>query len=103
MSALSGGVCCSSTNSPAATVNNPYMTVVKTTGSGSRHVHGGPIPPGSYKICEPAQHPHLGLSARLDPEHPKMCVRGGFFIHGRGPHGSDGCIVPTDREKFPNS
>jgi hypothetical protein len=22
--------------------------------------------------------------------------RGGFFIHGRGQHGSDGCIVPME-------
>jgi hypothetical protein len=100
MSALSGGGGGSSAHAPGDTVNNPYMTGVKTTGVGSNHVHGGPIPSGSYKICKPAQHPHLGLSARLDPEHPKKNVRGGFFIHGRGPHGSDGCIVPIDREKF---
>jgi hypothetical protein len=26
--------------------------------------------------------------------------RDGFFIHGRGPHGSDGCIVPLDMTQF---
>ena len=25
-----------------------------------------------------------------------MKNRGGFLIHGRGPRGSDGCIVPAD-------
>jgi hypothetical protein len=26
--------------------------------------------------------------------------RDGFYIHGAGPHGSDGCIVPTDKGQF---
>jgi hypothetical protein len=26
--------------------------------------------------------------------------RDGFYIHGVGPHGSDGCIVPTDKDQF---
>jgi hypothetical protein len=100
LSALSGGGGGSTKYAAADTVNNPYSTGVKTTGSGSHHVHGGPIPQGAYKICAPAHHPHLGLSARLDPEESKTLVRGGFFIHGRGPHGSDGCIVPLDHKKF---
>jgi hypothetical protein len=100
LSALSGGGGGSTKHAPIATVNNPYATGVKTTGPGRRHVHGGPIPPGAYKICAPSHHPHLGLSARLDPEQAKDRSRGGFFIHGQGPHGSDGCIVPLDRKKF---
>jgi hypothetical protein len=28
--------------------------------------------------------------------------RDGFYIHGRGPHGSDGCIVPLDKTEFSN-
>jgi hypothetical protein len=26
--------------------------------------------------------------------------RDGFYIHGREPHGSDGCIVPLDKAQF---
>jgi hypothetical protein len=100
LSALSGGGGGSTKHTPAGSVNNPYATGVKTTGSGSQHVHGGPIPAGAYKICAPANHPHLGLSAQLEPEQSKVKVRGGFFIHGQGPHGSDGCIVLLDRKKF---
>jgi hypothetical protein len=28
--------------------------------------------------------------------------RDGFYIHGRGHHGSDGCIVPLDPRQFQN-
>ncbi len=75
--------------------NNPYMTGFRTAGKGKSHLHGGPVPLGRYKIEKPTTHPHLGLSALLKPDPPrKMAGRSGFFIHGRGPHGSDGCIVP---------
>ena len=30
---------------------------------------------------------------------PHFYNRDGFFIHGRGPHGSDGCIVPKSNTK----
>ncbi|HEY7636894.1 MAG TPA: hypothetical protein VH763_15200 [Gemmatimonadales bacterium] len=64
------------------------------------HVHGGPVPPGKYSIHTPSHHPHLGLSARLIHPSWKPIGRDGFFIHSRGPHGSDGCIVPLDAGKF---
>jgi hypothetical protein len=78
-------------------VNNPYATSLKTKASPT-HTHGGPIPPGSYDIENPSKHPHLGLSAQLTARHAnQMFGRSGFFIHNRGKHGSDGCIVPMER------
>jgi hypothetical protein len=100
ISAVTGGGGGSTKHTPSDSMNNPYMYGLKTASIGHQHQHGGPIPLGTYKISPPAHHPHLGLSARLDPAKPLPNNRGGFFIHGRGPHGSDGCIVPTDASKF---
>jgi hypothetical protein len=77
----------------------PYLLGQKmVAGRGGTHLHGGPIPVGKYMIDFPLYHSHLGLSARLTPGHANaMMHRGGFYIHGRGPHGSDGCIVPLSR------
>ena len=48
---------------------------------------------GRYSLLK---HPHLGRAAFLEPDkRTPMMGRDGFFIHGRGPHGSDGCIVPS--------
>lgn len=98
--ALSGGGGGSTQHGGNSDTNNPYSQGVKTGGSGKSHVHGGPIPVGRYRIQSPSRNPHLGLSARLDPydhsQEGQMFGRDGFFIHGRGPHGSDGCIVPLD-------
>jgi hypothetical protein len=91
-------------------VNNPYATPVKTKTKGT-HRHGGPVPPGRYKIKpnnpqnprnqKPWVHTHLGASAYLEPAPGNvMYDRGGFYIHGPGPHGSDGCIVPPNRNEF---
>lgn len=98
--ALSGGGGGSTKNPVSSSVNNPYMYGLKTSGTGALHQHGGPIPLGRYIIAKPSHHAHLGLSARLDPQQATPNNRGGFFIHGRGPHGSDGCIVPTDPARF---
>lgn len=67
---------------------------------------GGPIPPGVYWVEKPTHHPSLGYSARLRPDHATKALlhelnRGGFFIHGRGPRGSDGCIVPLETKIKP--
>lgn len=100
MSALSGGGGGSTKHKTTMTVNNPYMAPFKTVG-GKHHKHGGPIPPGWYTIQKPATHHHLGLSARLNARSGHSPTgRGGFFIHGRGPHGSDGCIVPLRKSQF---
>lgn len=69
---------------------------------------GGPIPTGMYLVWYIASHPHYGECARLDAtlsamiqhdaESPigfSVTDRDGFMIHGRGPKGSDGCIVPA--------
>jgi len=93
--ALSGGGGGSKRNKPTAATNNPYMEGFKTSGKGAQHRHGGPVPPGRYIIHAPENHPHLGRAARLEPDgRNNMMSRDGFYIHGRGPHGSDGCIVP---------
>jgi hypothetical protein len=98
--ALSGGGGGSTKTASTFVSNNPYATSVKTTGKGAAHEHGGPIPLGDYKIHVPAQHPHLGRSCFLEPtRNTWLHGRRGFFIHGRGKHGSDGCIVPL--EQFP--
>jgi hypothetical protein len=100
ISALSGGGGGSTKNRPSESVNNPYMEGLKTASTRTGHVHGGPLPPGTYAVKHPAVHKHLGLSAELVPKRGNMMGRGGFFIHGRGPHGSDGCIVPLDHVQF---
>jgi hypothetical protein len=92
--ALSGGGGGSTQNTPSGSANNPYSEGLKTSGKGLRHQHGGPIPPGRYIIHQPTEHAHLGLSAYLEPAGGNMMGRDGFFIHGRGSHGSDGCVVP---------
>ncbi len=100
MAALSGGAGGSTKVKATAAVNNPYMEGLKTQDTKHGHVHGGPIPPGKYTVCTPSKHHHLGLSARLDHPRFKPMGRDGFYIHGRGPHGSDGCIVPVDGVHF---
>jgi hypothetical protein len=102
ISALSGGAGGSTKHGTSNAVNNPYMEGLKTKGAAASagHVHGGPLPPGKYVVHTPAHHPHLGLSARLDHPRFRPMGRDGFYIHGQGPHGSDGCIVPLDRAQF---
>ena len=97
MVAFSGGGGGSTRHPPADSTNNPYMTALKMTAKNvTPHVHGGALPIGDYGIDRPKLHPTLGPSARLTPSKGQtMFGRDGFFIHGRGPHGSDGCIVPS--------
>jgi hypothetical protein len=99
--ALSGGGG-GSTKSPSAdSTNNPYMTGLKTSDTKDGHRHGGAIPVGKYTIATPVHNPHLGLAAQLTPSGSQpMYGRGGFYIHGRGPHGSDGCIVALNAAQF---
>jgi hypothetical protein len=43
-----------------------------------------------------------GAKVELAPQNRHVHVgRDGFYIHGAGPHGSDGCIVPTDTGQIP--
>lgn len=101
ISALTGGGGGSTRRQPTSWGNNPYGTGFKTRTTGKAHIHGGPLPVGNYRIHPPKNHPHLGRSCFLEPVHGnRMYGRGGFFIHGRGKHGSDGCIVPLDHFQF---
>ncbi len=101
ISAHSGGGGGSKVNKPDfGGVFHPYSTGNKTVGEGAAHKHGGAIPPGRYIIHKPAQHPQLKLSAYLEPDKSNdMMNRDRFYIHGRGTHGSDGCIVPSSNFK----
>lgn len=57
---------------------------------------GGPLPPGRYLLHPPAPHPRLGPACFLEPDAANdMRGRDDFWIHGPGPRGSDGCIVPV--------
>jgi hypothetical protein len=79
-----------------ADTDNPGSVSVKESG----HHRGGPLPPGRYRIGTPSKHKGLGYSAALSPydaeQKTQMFGRSGFFIHGRGPKGSDGCVVPME-------
>lgn len=83
-----------------ADANNPYSYALQENDkTGTR---GGPIPPGSYQILPPANHPKLRLSAKLviPSGMHQVNLRDGFYIHGQGPKGSDGCIVLPGPEPF---
>jgi hypothetical protein len=70
---------------------------------------GGTLPPGHYSCNYIAHHPHFGECIRLlkatdamaihSPFSPHLIPHGrgnDFYIHGAGPKGSDGCIVPAN-------
>lgn len=87
-----------------------YDVALKTTPPGQRHVHGGPLPPGMYVCRFVADHPKFGdcvyleqtLSSLIEvSSNGNIAVvdRDAFFIHKRGPHGSDGCLVPESESE----
>lgn len=75
---------------------------------------GGTLPPGHYACHYLANHHTFGQCIRLfrsadakaihTPFYPHSIPHGrgnDFFIHGSGPKGSDGCIVPAiEAERF---
>jgi hypothetical protein len=71
--------------------NNPYATAVKKKGDRP----GGPLPMTTYYLKTHESKPNW---IRLNPKAGDGALgdRAGFAIHGRGPRGSDGCIVPSD-------
>src|SRR3954469_15036364 len=72
--------------------NNPYATRVKKTG---KHP-GGPLPMARYELRTHESHANWIRLTPIAVDDPLLRGRAGFAIHGRGPWGSDGCIVPTD-------
>jgi hypothetical protein len=92
MTAVSGGR--SGSKTPGTLnywlANNPFATRVKLTS----RVPGGPLPLGIYAV---RTHESTQNWLRLIPADSAMMFgRDGMAIHGRGPRGSDGCIVPMD-------
>ena len=82
-----------------------YDVFRKTQHEKNKNIHGGPLPPGMYLCQYVAHHPHFGeciflqitISSQLSFDARgtiSFYNRDGFYIHGRGPHGSDGCIIP---------
>jgi hypothetical protein len=98
------------------TLRSHLSTTKEGEGTG---VRGGPIPPGDYRCVYLAHHlPFKGPVIRLSAEPNARAIhtvfasmpivhhRGGFYIHGRGELGSDGCIVPeipTERLRLNNA
>jgi hypothetical protein len=75
---------------------------------GEYEQRGGTLPPGHY-LCKYVQnHSSFHECILLAPQRDAFAIhspfaltaivhgRGGFYIHGRGPKGSDGCIVPAN-------
>ena len=80
--------------------NNPFLTSVRKIKKGDQTI-GGSLPLGLYelKIHENKKQKFI----RLNPiQGTNLHGRGGFLIHGRGPRGSDGCIVPQDFDNVLN-
>ena len=74
-------------------VNNFFSSQVKLEKSDPISV-GGTLPLGLYRL---KTHERRANWIRLNPEPgTNMGIRDGMAIHGRGPRGSDGCIVPAD-------
>lgn len=76
---------------------------------------GGPLPIGFYIVSYLGRYKHFGECARIDqtiasllqrdldsPIGIKVTDRDGFLIHGAGPKGSDGCIVPASKSALRN-
>ncbi|MBP7167199.1 MAG: hypothetical protein KBB64_06040 [Bacteroidia bacterium] len=77
--------------------NNPFLThhglneKLKNKGA-----VGGPLPMGTYTMTLHREKNKIRLNPTANVNmHGRS---GGFLIHGRGPRGSDGCIVPEDFE-----
>jgi hypothetical protein len=95
--AVSGGGGGSTVRAGNFMANNPIYQCFMTTGKGSGHRHGGPLPVGRYRVARLDQNGSIANSSYLQPLDSKaMCGRSGMLYHGRGPHGSDGCIVPRN-------
>ena len=82
----------------------------------AKGIRGGPLPSGWYVVQPPKPYPEYNWSMgaelvptatslirRIETE-PNLKIevtsRNGFFIHGPGHKGSDGCIVPFKKADF---
>lgn len=87
-----------------------WNTQKKAPAKFSYENRGGPLPTGFYVVSYVGKYKHFGECARLDqtitsllhvdvtaPLGVKVTDRNGFLIHGEGPKGSDGCIVPAGK------
>jgi hypothetical protein len=83
-------------------------TKMQIDGGGHYIRRGGTLPPGHYTCHYVGKHHVFGECIQLKrtadalaihspfSPHPIPHGRDDFFIHGSGPKGSDGCIVPVD-------
>lgn len=73
--------------------NNPFLTGLKHDEKKKESI-GGPLPMGIYSL---RLHESKSNWIRLiGKDITNAHGRSGFAIHGRGPEGSQGCIVPDD-------
>jgi hypothetical protein len=92
----------------ANTLKSRLATTQTKESQGRYTQRGGTIPPGHYICHYVAHHPAFGECIQLQrtadalaihspfSPHPIPHGRGNdFFIHGSGPKGSDGCLVPA--------
>jgi hypothetical protein len=103
MRAVSGGGRGRKIGLPSHSLSSYLSTTGENSPKGER---GGPLPGGDYKCEYLPNHPpfHECIHLRLLTSHQHLVLSkvGGhrgldsFYIHGRGPKGSDGCIVPLD-------
>jgi hypothetical protein len=96
--------------SQAVTIASHFSSAREIKVHGKYVQRGGPLPEGHYTCRYVAHKQGFGECIKLDmwsdaiansPHFGKKHRqhRDGFLIHGRGPKGSDGCIVPEDESK----
>lgn len=97
----------------AATIRSHFATTKEVKDRRGHYLQrGGTLPPGHYDCKYLKSYESFGECIRLVPQSdarrilisPALALkfhktsfypeRGGFYIHGNGPKGSDGCIVP---------
>jgi hypothetical protein len=80
--------------------NNPSATWVKSLGKSGTpgHTEGGPIPAGKYKLLRPGSRGTHATWIPIEPEMHFALGRTDLYIHKEGPHGSDGCIVLSEKD-----
>ena len=85
-----------------------HLSTTKTIEKNGKFIQrGGTLPPGHYVCHYHEHHATFGECIQLLQTRDALAIhsqfsafpiphgRGGFFIHGAGPKGSDGCIVPA--------